>query len=533
MNEIKTGFGKELEQLFLDEFDEIADGDPDWKEDPVDLDTYVTSPLYQDLPELSPRQRKAIVAMIGEDPKKVFKRDNGVTTGVLLWGKGSGKDYVSSILISYLAYILNCLKNPQRFLDIAPGEPMDIINVAYSSSQANLVFFAKLKQRIIKPMFNKYNAHIIEDKIEFPNQVRLHSRHSENESYEGFNILAWVMDEASAFKDKTKRANADNIYTTLKSSATSRFGRQWIGLVISYPRYEGDFTLRMYEASKEQPHIYGDFGATWEVHPIRTKEDFDDDYRTDPEDARTKYECIPPAITDAFFTLTDKIFEANAEIPPVIFAEQTTTWRDTAGGRKSYTALKTDVLKKDFQNEYFIHCDPGLMSDSFTLAMGHKVAGEEKEVKKDEQMVILPRTQIDLVLVWKPRDGMPVDILNVKDVIIQLSSYFNLKKVTFDKWNSASTIQELIENGIPAEDMSFSRGQQVEMYRNLRSLVYNNLIKWQNNPLLCYELQKLQLLNGNKVDHPPGGSKDLADAVAGVAWWCSEEVTQDVWIFGL
>lgn len=885
MDTIKTGFGEDLAELFLEEFDEVADGDPNWKEDPVDIDTYVTSPMYQDLPALSPRQKIAISSIIGDVPKEVFNRTNGVTTGVLLWGKGSGKDYVSSIIISYLAYILCCMKNPQRFLGIAPGEPMDIINVAYSSSQANLVFFAKLKQRIIKPMFRKYDAHIIEDKIEFPNQVRLHSRHSENESYEGFNILAWIMDEAcfsddtqiqdvktgttktalewykskekffiraydfekketiiqeagpvfrksksniyevkfksgrkmrvsgqhkfyhdseswkplaelnvkdkilirdkvvsgitgqefdqinnthlhkhgltieqykeaypdlitsslrkqeyyskrakkywkenpnkakefstlgnanytderknkvsqsnkkrqfnigdfgrkgweamvtknvtkagyqskqtsiekkmqdilveafdkewiysglgwkymigqkipdfihkdkkkiievagrywhkdsyeqerkdhfakygyetlvvweeefndikklkkrildfsrnhdiiwdeivsikflkndyvydfavpkyhnymidgiishnSAFKDKTKRANADNIYATLKSSATSRFGRQWIGLVISYPRYEGDFTLRMYEASKEQPHIYGDFGTTWDIHPIRVKEDFADDYRTDPEDARTKYECIPPAITDAFFTLTDKIFEANSDMPPVIFAEQTTTARDTASGRKSYVALKTDILKKDFQNDYFIHCDPGLMSDSFTLAMGHKVPGEEMEVKKDEQVVILPRVQIDLILVWKPRDGMPVDILNVKDIIIQLSSFFNIKKVTFDKWNSASTIQELIENGIPAEDMSFSRGQQVEMYRNLRSLVYNNLIKWPNNTLLCYELQKLQLINGNKVDHPVGGSKDLSDAIAGVAWWCSEEIPQNAWIFSL
>lgn len=522
----------DLGDLFLQEIEDVVEGDPDWREQPVDLDTYICSPLYQDLPPLSPRQRTAIVSLIGEDPKQMFNRTNGITTGVFLWGKGAGKDYVTSILISYMSYVLCCLKFPQKYLKIAPGEAIDIINVAYSASQANLVFFSKLKQRIQKPMFNQYAPHIIEDKIEFPNQVRLHSRHSENESYEGFNVLAFVMDEASAFKDKTKRANADNIYATLKSSATSRFGRQWIGLVISYPRYQGDFTLRMFEQSLTQPHIYGDKGTTWEIHPVRIKEDFADDYRTDPEDARTKYECIPPAITDAFITMPHKIFEANKDLNPIAFVEASTTIRKQEDGEKEYTALSLDILKKDFQTEYFLHGDPGLMSDSFVLAMGHTVQGEEKEVKKDEEMIILPKVQIDLVLVWKPSQGRPVDVINVKDAIILLSTYFNLKKITFDKWNSATTIQELIVNGLQAEDMSFSRGQQLEMYRNLRSLIYNNLITWPANADLCEELTKLQLINGAKVDHPPEGSKDIADAVAGCAWLCSE-VKDDVWMMSI
>jgi hypothetical protein len=522
----------ELNKLFLSEFDEVIEGDPDWKENPVDLDTYIGSPLYQDLPPLTVRQRKAAIAILGEDSKKIFRRTTGITTGVFLWGKGAGKDYLSSIIISYLAYVLCCLKSPQKYLGIAPGEPIDIVNVAYSATQANLVFFAKLKQRLQKPMFARFSPHIIEDKIEFPNEVRLHSRHSENESYEGFNILAWIMDEASAFKDKTKRANADNIFSTLKSSATSRFGQQWIGIIISFPRYQNDFTIRQYELSKTQPHIYGDMGATWEIHPVRKKEDFADDYRTDPEDARTKYECIPPAITDAFITLTDKIYEANRGSDPILFVEHTTTTRNSDGGPKQYTALAIEPLKKDFSHEYFLHGDPGLMSDSFVLAMGHVIQGEEKEVKKDEEIIIMPKVQIDLILVWKPQDGKPVDILNVKDAIIMLSTCFNLKSVTFDKWNSATTIQELIVNGIKAEDMSFSRGQQLEMYRNLRALIYNNLIYWPTNQDLCEELSKLQLINGVKVDHPVDGSKDIADAVAGCAWNCSK-VENDAWIMSL
>ena len=35
-----------------------------------------------------------------------------------------------------------------------------------------------------------------------------------------------------------------------------------------------------------------------------------------------------------------------------------------------------------------------------------------------------------------------------------------------------------------------------------------------------YELRRLELVKGKKVDHPQGGSKDLADAVAGSVFNC-------------
>ena len=39
-----------------------------------------------------------------------------------------------------------------------------------------------------------------------------------------------------------------------------------------------------------------------------------------------------------------------------------------------------------------------------------------------------------------------------------------------------------------------------------------------HNPLLVQELSRLELVKGKKVDHPPHGSKDLADAVCGAVF---------------
>lgn len=108
-------------------------------------------------------------------------------------------------------------------------------------------------------------------KIEFGKKpgVTMHSVHSQNEGWEGMNVLAWVMDEASAFRTANGVDNAENVYGTLRSSAQSRFGwMHWVGAIISFPRkQQGDFTLKKYEQSLKSDNIFGDRAATWDVHP--------------------------------------------------------------------------------------------------------------------------------------------------------------------------------------------------------------------------------------------------------------------------
>jgi len=35
-------------------------------------------------------------------------------------------------------------------------------------------------------------------------------------------------------------------------------------------------------------------------------------------------------------------------------------------------------------------------------------------------------------------------------------------------------------------------------------------------------MRRLMLVNGTKIDHPPGGSKDISDAIAGAAYLASQ-----------
>ncbi|MBM3211645.1 hypothetical protein FJZ33_05480, partial [Candidatus Poribacteria bacterium] len=101
---------------------DILDGE-EFDERPVDLRQFVTSPEYLGLPELSEHQyiliekssqiykEQTLIKLFGEDEgRRRFKQTCNEVIAQL--GKGSGKDYCSAISVSYIVYLLLCLKDP-------------------------------------------------------------------------------------------------------------------------------------------------------------------------------------------------------------------------------------------------------------------------------------------------------------------------------------------------------------------------------------------------------------------------------------
>ncbi len=52
---------------------------------------------------------------------------------ILQLGKGSGKDFVSTVACAYVVYKLLCLKDPARYYGKPSGDAIDIINVAINA----------------------------------------------------------------------------------------------------------------------------------------------------------------------------------------------------------------------------------------------------------------------------------------------------------------------------------------------------------------------------------------------------------------
>ena len=146
-------------------------------------------------------------------------------------------------------------------------------------------------------------------------------------------MLVWLMDEASAFLSKLKRENAEDIHQTLKTSAASRFGKRYVGLIISWPRHADDFTMTKHKEAKLDPTlgVYADGPAsTWEVNELTKLEprveirpglivpaSLANDFISDPEGALGRYCCQPPMAREAFIRYPDRLWSAVDRVRPV------------------------------------------------------------------------------------------------------------------------------------------------------------------------------------------------------------------------
>ncbi len=202
---------------------DILDGE-EFDERPVDLRTFVTSPEYLGLPPLSEYQytliekssqiykEATLIKLFGEeDGRTRFKQTCNEVIAQL--GKGSGKDYCSTISVAYIVYLLLCLKDPATYYGKPPGDTIDILNIAINAQQANNVFFKGFKTRIERsPWFvGKYESKASE--IKFNKSITVHSGHSEREAWEGYNVIAVILDEISGFatENTTKQVAMETI----------------------------------------------------------------------------------------------------------------------------------------------------------------------------------------------------------------------------------------------------------------------------------------------------------------------------------
>ena len=144
--------------MFDDFLEALADSP--FEETPVDAKTFVESEDYLGQPPLSDIQYDIVRAMsqiyrkddlirlMGEkDGAEYFKKytKNEI---ILQLGKGSGKDFTSTVAVAFIVYKLLCLKDPAKYFGKPSGDAIDIINIAINAQQAKNVFFKGFKSKI-------------------------------------------------------------------------------------------------------------------------------------------------------------------------------------------------------------------------------------------------------------------------------------------------------------------------------------------------------------------------------------------------
>ncbi len=422
--------------------------DPSFWEDQnlLSFKDFCASPEHANFPPLSEKQLEMAEYMLGNDAKKVFNNERNIAC--LVWGKGSGKDTLSALVQLYLTYILLNMRFPQRYFKLSDNASLDMINVASSKEQAQVVYFEILKRFVLNwewlkkrwdivvngRYFSAQNENTVDflnkvtitnEAILFPKNIRMFSGNSEAESSEGKSPICFVLDEADAFKGETR--SALKIFRTLRSSAKSRYGNKFKGFILSYPRSSESFIMSMYEKAKQSLSFYADKSATWEVLPKgkfsdkyfefegkKIPMDFFDDFNEDPMFAKSAYLCDPPKHESPFFGQVEKLEMAMQGQNNLFQFSNYISDQKVCKSIISYPSLSN--------KKYVVAFDLGETQDSTVLTVGHV----------DNDKVV-----IDLITDWEPdyAKKYKVSFSNFEDVLNDIIKHINVIKVGGDHWN--------------------------------------------------------------------------------------------------
>lgn len=479
------------------------------------------------------------------------------------WGKGSGKDMITRVGFTRVTDLLLSLRSPQKYFGIPETDIIHMLNVAASAPQAHRAFYRPLRNLLVASQRFKDEFLMppgeLASSMKFSKGIELISGHSEAETLEGLNLIAGCADEISAFKTadelrgtsgKTSNRTADYILDMLRSSSRTRFPENFKLSIISYPRRQEDAIMQAMARAKMDNDRNGESSrsyfsgpyATWEVNPRVNRASFQPDYDTDPEMARAKYECDPPLATDRFIRndhALQQAFSLERLVPPI---EVTYFW--------GYPEAKdvNDLNEKPIEGwqvqfrfapdfvpmegaTYALHGDLAVRGDRAGFAMSHikqyqRLVHPDDDINFRESEERRPVMAVDFVLGFEamlnakdpegndaPRE---VELRWYRQLIWELIKRgFNIGSVTFDGFQSVDMIQILKNYGVNAARLSLDRGDKV--YQSFKEALYSGRVVGYQHTMLVEEFRKL-MNTGRKIDHPPGGHKDLADSVAGAVY---------------
>lgn len=532
---------------------------PEFDERPATIEDFV-GPNYLNIES---RMRPAIMDELREifgdvvSSRRIAKYQRAMVTG----GIGIGKTTIASVVLPYLAHWVLCLRDPQGFFDLLPGSRIAFMQMSTSGDQAKEVVFGDIKARIeYSPWFaNKYPFDSrFKNQIRFEKDIWILPGDSAETTFEGYNILGGILDEADSHKVTKNKDYAEQGYTTIYSRITSRFQDRGFILVIGQMKKASGFAAKKYNEFRKDAGAYAVRMAIWEsfgwhkyMKPDGTRDSFwydterkeiipsgaakmlqsekmievpnmyKQDFINNPEKALRDLAGIPPAVGSPFISLTYKITECRDR-----WIAKNSPLRGPITKTSNYLPIFEPWFVAPDRLKRVCHLDLAFSDegDALGFAMGHV-----SEMIEDEDGERKPFIWFDLLARIHAPAGSEIFLSDVRRMIYELRDErkFKIDMVTMDGFQSTDTRQQLERKRISSEIISVDR--QKLPYEDLREAIYEGrlafpeyMIRLRPDDVELTEIAVTELMElsdeGNKIDHPEGGSKDVADAMAGVVY---------------
>lgn len=405
------------------------------------------------------RIREVLTDIMGDDVsgERMTKFPLALITG----GIGIGKTTVASIVLPYLCHWVLCLEDPQDYFGLLPGSRIAFMQMSTSEDQAKQVLFGDIDARIrYSPWFrdNFPKDPTFKNQIRFPKDIWILPGDSQDTTFEGYNILGGIIDEADSHKVTKDKDYAETGFRTIHARITSRFQERGFLLIIGQKKKQSGFVARKHEEFESDPTAYAVSLPIWEslgwdrfTKPDGTRDSFfydtrrkmivpagaaklsendsiievptvyKKDFQHNPEEALKDHAGIPPAVGDPFISLVHKIHEARDRW---VRRTDGLTSPVTPDGRFEPWFHAQETIKRVAHIDIAYSGD----GDSLGFAMGHvrevvEIDGEYK-----------PYIVFDVIMRMKASPGQEIFLGDARRMIYSLRDdfKFKLKRVTMD-----------------------------------------------------------------------------------------------------
>lgn len=530
---------------------------PEFEQRPASIDEFLGEGYLNIRDRIRPGIRQSLIDIFGDE-------SNGERISLYRWamytgGIGIGKTTVGSIILPYMVHWVLCLKDPQGYFNLLPGSRIAFMQMSTSAKQVIDVAFGDIFARIKHAdwFVNNYPYDPKYTKlIKFAKEIWIIPGDSTETSFEGYNILGGILDEADSHKQTIDKDYADVGYDTINSRIDSRFQDRGFLLVIGQMKKANGFAARKFEEFQADEDCYTKRMSIWEslgwnkfMKPNGERDSFWYDSRrktivpsiaahlvnnqymieiptvyqknfiTNPEKALRDLAGIPPATEDPFISLTDRIYTCVEKWEKRYKSIGSPVSDSPTRPKLAEWFRCNDALKRA------IHIDLAISGDGDALgfAMGHV------ESVKDIDNELKPYIIIDMLYRVRAAAGTEIMIQDIRHLIYNLRDdrKFKIKSVTMDGFQSTDTMQQLRRRRYHTDYLSVDKSKGP--YEDLREAIYEERIEFPpyvtfitagSDRKISIAIKELEELtdNGKKIDHPPEGSKDVADAMAGVVY---------------
>jgi len=483
----------------------------------------------------------------------------GYVEAVLTGGIGVAKTTLAIYSQAYQLYVLYCLDQPHRQFDLDPASEILMVFQSINKNLAMDVDYRRFRNMIEAAPFFRCRFTFNRDRLSemaFEGNIKVRPVGGQDTAAIGQNVIGGVIDEVNfmavvedskLMRDGSVYDQAAENYNSIARRRESRFMQQGMlpGLLclVSSKNYPGGLTDRKVAEARTNKTIFVYDKRLWEIRPERfSPERFrvfvGDETRHPrilndqdivsvadeplvvrvPVDYRRQFDLdLLKSIRDIAGYSTQALhpFMLNTEAVGKCFGKvKSILSRDAADFKLTFLEAFPGRIRHPNEPR-FVHIDLALARDSAGIAIGHVVGF--KKMNRGDYQETLPIIQFDAIVEVMPPPGGEIEYDRIRQVLYSLRDKIGLpiKWVSFDQFQSNDSRQMLAQNGFITGCQSMDT--TTEAYDLTKQAFYDDRIIAPQHDKALKEMCTLEFdAKHQKIDHPPQGSKDVSDAMAGV-----------------